>query len=242
MGHPTINTESTLLNNVAIIMDGNGRWAKANKLKITQGHERGVRVVKEIVQECVIQKITSLTIYAFSSENWSRPESEINGIKKLIVKAISDQVPELIEKRVLLNFFGDIESFGANIIKRISDAQNNTYTKDPSLQLNVALGYGGRSDIVNTTKFLAQEFKQGNISLDNINEDLFGKVSEVPNDKIDLVIRTGGDKRLSNFLLFQAAYAEIMFIDKLWPDFTKEDFIACLESFKKVERRFGKRI
>ena len=149
MGHPKINTESTLLNNVAIIMDGNGRWAKANKLKITQGHERGVRVVKEIVQECVIQKITSLTIYAFSSENWSRPESEINGIKKLIVKAISDQVPELIEKRVLLNFFGDIESFGANIIKRISDAQNNTYTKDPSLQLNVALGYGGRSDIVN---------------------------------------------------------------------------------------------
>ena len=242
MGHPKINTESTLLNNVAIIMDGNGRWAKANKLKITQGHERGVRVVKEIVQECVIQKIKSLTIYAFSSENWSRPESEINGIKKLIVKAISDQVPELIEKRVLLNFFGDIESFGSNITKRISDAQNNTYTKDPSLQLNVALGYGGRSDIVNTTKFLAQEFKQGNISLDNINEDLFGKVSEVPNDKIDLVIRTGGDKRLSNFLLFQAAYAEIMFIDKLWPDFTKEDFIACLESFKKVERRFGKRI
>ena len=242
MGHPKINTESTLLNNVAIIMDGNGRWAKANKLKITQGHERGVRVVKEIVQECVIQKITSLTIYAFSSENWSRPKSEINGIKKLIVKAISDQVPELIEKRVLLNFFGDIESFGSNIIKRISDAQNHTYTKDPSLQLNVALGYGGRSDIVNTTKFLAQEFKQGNISLDNINEDLFGKVSEVPNDKIDLVIRTGGDKRLSNFLLFQAAYAEIMFIYKLWPDFTKEDFIACLESFKKVERRFGKRI
>ena len=242
MGHPKINTESTLLNNVAIIMDGNGRWAKANKLKITQGHERGVRVVKEIVQECVIQKIKSLTIYAFSSENWSRPESEINGIKKLIVDAISDQVPELIEKRVLLNFFGDIDSFGTKIRKRISDAQDDTYIKDPSLQLNVALGYGGRRDIVNTSKYLAQEFKQGNISLDNINEDLFGRVSEVPNDKIDLVIRTGGDKRLSNFLLFQAAYAEIMFIDKLWPDFTKEDFIACLESFKKVERRFGKRI
>ena len=208
----------------------------------TQGHEKGVGVVKDIVEECVTQNIDTLTVYAFSSENWARPKKEINGIKSLIIKAISDQVPELIDQRVKLNFFGDLEDFGSKIIEKISKAQKDTFLTSPSLELNVALGYGGRSDIIQTSKILAKKVQDKEINIKDINEDIFSQLSLVPVDNIDLVIRTGGDKRLSNFLLFQIAYAEIMFIEKLWPDFTKEDFIHCLESFKNVERRFGKRI
>lgn len=242
MGQPKSDNNQGSLKNIAIIMDGNGRWAKSNKLQITQGHEKGVGVVKDIVEECVTQNIDTLTVYAFSSENWSRPKKEINGIKSLIIKAISDQVPELIDQRVKLNFFGDLEDFGSKIIEKISKAQKDTFLTSPSLELNVALGYGGRSDIIQTSKILAKKVQDKEINIKDINEDIFSQLSLVPVDNIDLVIRTGGDKRLSNFLLFQIAYAEIMFIEKLWPDFTKEDFIHCLESFKNVERRFGKRI
>ena len=242
MGQPKSDNNQGSLKNIAIIMDGNGRWAKSNKLQITQGHEKGVGVVKDIVEECVTQNIDTLTVYAFSSENWSRPKKEINGIKSLIIKAISDQVPELIDQRVKLNFFGDLEDFGSKIIDKISKAQKDTFLTSPSLELNVALGYGGRSDIIQTSKILAKKVQEKEINIKDINEDIFSQLSLVPVDNIDLVIRTGGDKRLSNFLLFQIAYAEIMFIEKLWPDFTKEDFIHCLESFKNVERRFGKRI
>ena len=242
MGQPKSDNNQGSLKNIAIIMDGNGRWAKSNKLQITQGHEKGVGVVKDIVEECVTQNIDTLTVYAFSSENWARPKKEINGIKSLIIKAISDQVPELIDQRVKLNFFGDLEDFGSKIIDKISKAQKDTFLISPSLELNVALGYGGRSDIIQTSKILAKKVQDKEINIKDINEDIFSQLSLVPVDNIDLVIRTGGDKRLSNFLLFQIAYAEIMFIEKLWPDFTKEDFIHCLESFKNVERRFGKRI
>ena len=242
MGQPKSDNNQSSLKNIAIIMDGNGRWAKSNKLQITQGHEKGVGVVKDIVEECVTQNIDTLTVYAFSSENWSRPKKEINGIKSLIIKAISDQVPELIDQRVKLNFFGDLEDFGSKIIEKISKAQKDTFLTNPSLELNVALGYGGRSDIIQTSKILAKKVQDKEINIKDINEDIFTQLSLVPVDNIDLVIRTGGDKRLSNFLLFQIAYAEIMFIEKLWPDFTKDDFINCLESFKNVERRFGKRI
>ena len=228
--------------NIGIIMDGNGRWANANKLKVTQGHEKGVGVVRDIVKECVAKNVESLTIYAFSSENWSRPKNEIKGIKKLIVKAITDQVPELIEQDVMLNFFGDIDSFGCEIQEKTKNAERDTFQKKPKLRLNVALGYGGRKDIVNICKELAANYKSGQITFDDIDENMISSTSQVPDDNIDLIIRTGGDKRLSNFLLFQAAYAEIMFIDKLWPDFTRDDFTNCLHKFTKVSRRFGKRI
>ena len=227
---------------IGIIMDGNGRWAKSNKLKINKGHEKGVGVVRDIVKECIAQNIESLTIYAFSSENWSRPESEINGIKKLIVKAIHEQVPELMEQNVMLDFFGDISSWGDEIARKISKAEDDTFMEYPSLRLNVALGYGGRNDIVSASIRIAEHLKSDLISTGDIDEDMIAKFSQVPDDNIDLIIRTGGDKRLSNFLLFQAAYAEIFFVDKLWPDFTRDDFINCLDAFKKTDRRFGKRI
>ena len=227
---------------VGIIMDGNGRWAKFNKLKINKGHEKGVGVVRDVVKECIAQNIESLTIYAFSSENWSRPQNEINGIKKLIVRAIDDQVPELKEQNVMLDFFGDLSSWGDEIVGKISKAENDTLEEHPSLRLNIALGYGCRNDIVAASKRIAEHLKSDLISSDDINEDMIAKFSQVPDDNIDLIIRTGGDKRLSNFLLFQAAYAEIFFVDKLWPDFTRDDFKKCLDAFKKTDRRFGKRI
>ena len=227
---------------IGIIMDGNGRWAKLNKLKINKGHEKGVGVVRDIVKECIAQNIESLTIYAFSSENWSRPQSEVNGIKKLIVKAIHEQVPELMEQNVMLDFFGDIPSWGDEIVRKISKAEDDTFMENPSLRLNVALGYGGRNDIVSASIRIAENLKSDLISTCDIDEDMIAKFSQVPDDNIDLIIRTGGDKRLSNFLLFQAAYAEIFFVDKLWPDFTRDDFKNCLDAFKKIDRRFGKRI
>jgi len=227
---------------IAIIMDGNGRWAIANSLNVCKGHKQGVQVVRAMVEESVNQNIDSLTLYAFSTENWSRPKPEIKAIKQLVLKAIEDQVPELIQQKVKLKFFGHTDDFGEKILKKIKEAENATLSEKPSLQLNVALGYGGRQDIVDLTKEISSRVQQGKIKIEDINEDLINKYSCSPVSEVDLLIRTGGDRRISNFLLYQVAYSEISFIDKYWPDFTKEDFIECIENFKKVSRRFGKRV
>ena len=237
-----IKQNNNLPKNVGIIMDGNGRWAVKNSFKVSEGHKKGVNVVRKVVEESVKQDIKSLTLYAFSSENWKRPKTEINAIKKLIIKAIDDQSQELIEQKVKLKFFGDIDSFGKKIINKISKIESGTYRKDSSLDLNVALGYGGQQDIINIVKNASKQVSSGKLNVRDINKKTIETFSSVPVEDIDLLIRTGGDKRVSNFLLFQIAYAEIMFIDKFWPDFTVKDYKNCLNSFKKVSRRFGKRI
>ena len=237
-----IKQNNNLPKNVGIIMDGNGRWAVKNSFKVSEGHKKGVNVVRKVVEESVKQDIKSLTLYAFSSENWKRPKTEINAIKKLIIKAIDDQSQELIEQKVKLKFFGDINSFGKKIINKISKIESDTYRKDSSLDLNVALGYGGQQDIINIVKNASKQVSSGKLNVRDINKKTIETFSSVPVEDIDLLIRTGGDKRVSNFLLFQIAYAEIMFIDKFWPDFTVKDYKNCLNSFKKVSRRFGKRI
>ena len=228
--------------NVAIIMDGNGRWAISNFLNISKGHSKGVEIVKLIVEESVKKKLSSLTLYAFSSENWSRPKAEVEAIKRLIVLAIEEQVPDLVKQKVKLKFFGRIDDFGSKIINKINDAEKATDINKPSLLLNIALGYGGRQDIVDITKNIAGKILTKDIKVDDIDENMINRFSSVPVDDIDLLIRTGGDNRISNFLLYQIAYTEICFVNKYWPDFTKKDFLNCLESFKKVNRRFGKRI
>lgn len=228
--------------NVAVIMDGNGRWAISNSLNISKGHSKGVEIVKLIVEESVKQKLSSLTLYAFSSENWSRPKAEVEAIKRLIVLAIEEQVPDLVKQKVKLKFFGRIDDFGSKIINKINDAEKATDINKPSLLLNIALGYGGRQDIVDITKNIAGKILTKDIKVDDIDENMINRFSSVPVDDIDLLIRTGGDNRISNFLLYQIAYTEICFVNKYWPDFTKKDFLNCLESFKKVNRRFGKRI
>lgn len=228
--------------NVAVIMDGNGRWAISNSLNISKGHSKGVEIVKLIVEESVKQKLSSLTLYAFSSENWSRPKAEVEAIKRLILLAIEEQVPDLVKQKVKLKFFGRIDDFGSKIINKINDAEKATDINKPTLLLNIALGYGGRQDIVDITKNIARKILTKDIKVDDIDENMINRFSSVPVDDIDLLIRTGGDNRISNFLLYQLAYTEICFVNKYWPDFTKKDFLNCLESFKKVNRRFGKRV
>ena len=236
------NKSAKTAKNVAIIMDGNGRWAISNSLNISKGHSKGVEIVREIVEESVKQEISSLTLYAFSSENWSRPKPEVDAIKKLVIKAIDEQVPDLIKQKVKLKFFGNVDDFGEKILSKIKDAENTTNNQKSVLDLNVALGYGGRQDIVIICKEIAQKVISKNITIDQIDESLIAETSSCPINDIDLLIRTGGDRRISNFLLYQIAYTEINFVDKYWPDFQREDFIECLENFKKVSRRFGKRI
>ena len=242
MANTTKNISVNAAKNVAVIMDGNGRWAISNSLNISKGHSKGVEIVKLIVEESVKQKLSSLTLYAFSSENWSRPKAEVEAIKRLIVLAIEEQVPDLVKQKVKLKFFGRIDDFGSKIINKINDAEKATDINKPSLLLNIALGYGGRQDIVDITKNIARKILTKDINVDDIDENMINRFSSVPVDDIDLLIRTGGDNRISNFLLYQIAYTEICFVNKYWPDFTKKDFLNCLESFKKVNRRFGKRI
>ena len=225
--------------NIGIIMDGNGRWAKRNSFNITKGHEQGINVVREIVEESVNQKISSLTLYAFSTENWLRPETEITGIKKLIIKAIDSQLTELLEQNVKLQFFGNISGFGKKVSSKISDAEKKTSFDDPSLVLNIALGYGGRLDIINAVNKILGESKNKNVIID---EEKFFSYLDAPLKDLDLLIRTGGEMRLSNFLLFHIAYTELFFTEKLWPDFTKEDYVNCIDSFSSRDRRFGKRV
>ena len=242
MANTTKKISVNAAQNVAVIMDGNGRWAISNSLNISKGHSKGVEIVKLIVEESVKQKLSSLTLYAFSSENWSRPKAEVEAIKRLIVLAIEEQVPDLVKQKVKLKFFGRIDDFGSKIINKINDAEKATDINKPSLLLNIALGYGGRQDIVDITKNIARKILTKDIKVDDIDENMINRLSSVPVDDIDLLIRTGGDNRISNFLLYQIAYTEICFVNKYWPDFTKKDFLNCLESFKKVNRRFGKRI
>ena len=227
--------------NAAIIMDGNGRWAKKNALSVTSGHERGVEVVKKIVESAAKAKLESLSLYAFSTENWSRPKKEILGIKKLIIKAIDSQLSELIQQEVRLNFFGDYSSFGKTVIDAIFKAERSTAFEDPRLKLNIALGYGGRADIIQATKLIAQEIKLDKLSLEEVSDETIFKFLKAPISDLDLLIRTGGDQRISNFLLYHLAYSEIQFTETLWPDFTEEEFLQCLEAFFNTERRFGKR-
>ncbi len=227
--------------NAAIIMDGNGRWAKKNTLNVTSGHERGVDVVRKIVESAAKAQLESLSLFAFSTENWSRPKKEILGIKKLIISAIDSQVPELINQEVRLNFFGDYSSFGDEVVGAIDQAERATAFQDPKLKLNIALGYGGRADIIEATKLIANDIKLEKLSLEDISDETVFRYLKAPINELDLLIRTGGDHRISNFLLYHLAYTEIQFSDTLWPDFTDEEFIKCLEAFSKTERRFGKR-
>ena len=226
------------LKNIAIIMDGNGRWAKKNNLQIKEGHARGVSALKEIVKESVNQNIESLTVYAFSTENWKRPKSEVKAINNLIVNSINNELDELIEQNVKVRFFGDYSNFGKKTYEKIKFAEEKSFSNKPKLRLNVALGYGGKMDIIN----IAREVSRLKIKASDINDHTINELSQVPESSIDLLIRTGGDTRISNFLLYQIAYSEIMFTNEYWPDFSKQKYQELINKFKKVSRRFGKRI
>ncbi len=225
------------LKNIAIIMDGNGRWAKKNNLQIKEGHARGVSALKEIVKESVNQNIESLTVYAFSTENWKRPKSEVKAINNLIVNSINNELDELIEQKVKVRFFGDYSNFGKKTYEKIKFAEEKSFSNKPKLRLNIALGYGGKMDIIN----IAREVSRLKIKASDINDHTINELSQVPESSIDLLIRTGGDTRISNFLLYQIAYSEIHFVRKLWPDYSKQDFKRNINKYFNSERRFGER-
>ena len=225
------------LKNIAIIMDGNGRWAKKNNLQIKEGHARGVSALKEIVKESVNQNIESLTVYAFSTENWKRPKSEVKSINNLIVNSINNELDELIEQKVKVRFFGEYSDFGKKTYEKIKFAEEKSFINKPKLRLNVALGYGGKMDIIN----IAREVSRLKIKASDINDHTINELSQVPESNIDLLIRTGGDTRISNFLLYQIAYSEIHFVKKLWPDYSKQDFKRNINKYFNSERRFGER-
>ncbi len=225
------------LKNIAIIMDGNGRWAKKNNLQIKEGHARGVSALKEIVKESVNQNIESLTVYAFSTENWKRPKSEVKAINNLIINSINNELDELIEQQVKVRFFGDYSNFGKKTYEKIKFAEEKSFSNKPKLRLNIALGYGGKMDIIN----IAREVSRLKIKASDINDHTINELSQVPEPSIDLLIRTGGDTRISNFLLYQIAYSEIHFVRKLWPDYSKKDFKRNINKYFNSERRFGER-
>ncbi|BAN95070.1 undecaprenyl diphosphate synthase [Plautia stali symbiont] len=224
---------------VAIIMDGNGRWAKnQGKLRIS-GHKAGVKSVRRAVSFAVSNKLEALTLYAFSSENWSRPLQEVTALMELFVWALDSEVKSLHKHNVRLRIIGDISRFNNRIQKRIRRAEELTQQND-GLTLNIAANYGGRWDIIQGVKKLAEQVQEGLLRPDQITEESLAPhlcMQELA--PVDLVIRTGGEHRISNFLLWQIAYAEFWFTDVLWPDFDEHVFEGALNAFSLRERRYG---
>ncbi|MCW8824905.1 MAG: isoprenyl transferase [Gammaproteobacteria bacterium] len=225
---------------VAIIMDGNGRWAKKRFMPRFAGHKAGVEAVRDIVKACAERKVEVLTLFAFSSENWRRPEEEVSLLMKLFMSALDREVKRLHKNGVRLRIIGDLSAFPEKLQQQIH--QSHQLTKDNSLlQLNIAANYGGRWDIVQASKKMAQAAVDGEISVDDIDEQLLeSHLSLAGLPEPDLFIRTGGEERISNFLLWQLAYTEFFFTKTLWPDFNVKLFDEAIDSFKSRQRRFGR--
>ena len=234
------SADEYLPRHVAVVMDGNGRWANKRHLPRAAGHKAGVGSTRKIVENCAKKNIEALTIFAFSSENWNRPASEVSSLMSLFISTITAEVKKLNKKNVCVRFIGDRTRFSEKLQASINDSE--ILTKDNTgLHLNIAANYGGRWDIVNACKQLAAEVKNNNKAIDDIDEatlSSFMSLSELPAP--DLFIRTGGEQRISNFLIWQLAYSELYFVDTLWPDFSDEDFSAALDWYAGRQRRFGK--
>jgi undecaprenyl diphosphate synthase len=225
---------------VAIIMDGNGRWAQKRLLNRVKGHEKGVETVRNIVRTCRELHIDILTLYAFSTENWQRPKTEIKALMALLKSFLRRELPELQEQQIRLGVIGQPQRLPPDVQKTLQDAMAATAGNDRML-LNLALSYGGRTEITEMVRQIAGQVVQGALSPEDIDETLVaGHLYTRGLPDPDLLIRTSGEVRLSNFLRWQVAYAEIVVTDTLWPDFTPEDFIAILAQYQQRDRRFGK--
>lgn len=224
---------------VAIIMDGNGRWAKKRGLPRSVGHKAGVETIREIVKSSSKLGIKYLTLYAFSTENWKRPKDEVSALMKLLVEYLKNEVNELNDNNVIINFIGDISMLPKVCQDELIKAKD--ITKDNTgLCLNLALNYGGRGEIVLAVKEIAKELKKGLINENDINESLISSKLYTANmDDPDIIIRPSGEYRLSNFLLWQSAYSELWFSDIYWPDFTSNDLYKAVLDYQNRDRRFG---
>ena len=224
---------------VAIIMDGNGRWAQKKGSARIVGHKAGVETVRSVIQTCVEKGIEVVTLFAFSSENWRRPEKEVSLLMSLFLMALQREVKKLHKNDVQLRIVGDVSAFDEKIQDQIIKAE--ALTKDnKTLVLNIAANYGGQWDITQSVKSLAVKIEAGELKSEDITSDLISQnlcMSDLPEP--DLFIRTGGEERISNFLIWQLAYSELYFTDTLWPDFDRKEFELALESFSGRQRRFG---
>jgi undecaprenyl diphosphate synthase len=224
---------------IAIIMDGNGRWAEARGLARHAGHKEGVRPVRMCIEECARRGVGALTLFAFSSENWQRPTVEVNSLMQLFLEAMDREIDDLHKNKVRLRFIGDRHALSVKLQARMVAGEELT-AANPGLKVQVAVSYGGRWDIVQAARRLAAQVASGALPLDAIDEDRFGRelqLGAMPDP--DLFIRTGGDHRISNFLLWNLAYTELHVCETLWPDFSVPDFETALAAFAGRERRFG---
>jgi undecaprenyl diphosphate synthase len=235
----SVPTTGMLPRHVAVIMDGNGRWAKRRGLPRIAGHRKGVEAVRELVRECGERGISHLTLFAFSSENWRRPETEVRLLLELFLLALDKEVKKLHASQVRFRVIGDIERFGAKIVTRIREAEQLT-RDNQRLTLTIAANYGGRWDVANACRELARQVAAGVLDPETITPDsLEPHLSMAGIPEPDLFIRTGGEQRISNFLLWQLAYTELYFTPVLWPDFDHARFEEALASFAGRQRRFG---
>jgi undecaprenyl diphosphate synthase len=232
--------KSKLPRHVAIIMDGNGRWAKERGFSRVFGHQNGVKAVREVTEAAAEIGIEYLTLYAFSTENWSRPQSEVNALMELLVDTIEKETPTLNNNNVRLLAIGDLKRLPGNLEEKLKRCINST-AKNTGLSLVLALSYSSRWEILNAVRHIIADVQNGNISIEDINEtrfDSYLNTAGIPEP--DLMIRTSGELRISNFLLWQLAYTELYFPEINWPDFRKENFYEAIVSYQQRERRFGK--
>jgi len=225
---------------IAIIMDGNGRWAQAQGKGRVAGHKAGVDSVRAVVRGARKAEVKALTLFAFSSENWQRPEKEVSMLMDLFMFVLTKEVKRLHKNNIRFQVIGDLSRFSDKLQKSITKSEHLTANNN-GLVLSVAANYGGRWDIANAAKQLASQVQSNEISLEDINEDTLHQqicLADLP--ALDFLIRTGGDYRISNFLLWQAAYAELYFTETLWPDFNEQQFEQAIDVFDQRERRFGK--
>lgn len=225
---------------IAIVMDGNGRWAKARHRPRSFGHNAGRKAVRATIESCLHEGIQALTLFAFSSENWRRPQDEVGALMSLFVRALDKEVDELHGHGVRLRFIGNLGAFDEPLRQRMQAAMDRTADND-KLQVNIAVSYGGRWDIVQASRHAAAVVARGELRADEIDEAKLGEwmsLAELP--PLDLFIRTGGECRISNFLLWQVAYAELYFTDTLWPDFDQACLRQAIEDYARRERRYGR--
>ena len=225
---------------IGIIMDGNGRWAAQRDLPRSEGHRFGAKTVRRVISAAQNTGVRYLTLYAFSTENWGRPEQEVNGLFELLVEYLENEVDEFNKNGICLKVIGDIESLPPEVGEALEVVMEQTSSFENKFVLTLALSYGSRAELVRASRLLAEEVARGEISPDAINADSISeKLWTLGTPDPDLLIRTGGDLRLSNFLLWQCAYAELYFTKTLWPDFDEKEFEAALKSYRGRERRFG---
>ncbi len=225
---------------VAVIMDGNGRWAQKKGNSRIFGHQHGVTAVREVTEAAAELGLGYLTLYAFSTENWRRPQREVNALMSLLVSTISSETKTLLKNNVRLNTIGCKECLPKNVLKKLEDSEKAT-SGNTGLVLTLALSYSSRWEIVEATKKIAEDVQNGKLKTNEITDDIFDKYLTTHNlPDPELMIRTSGELRISNFLLWQLAYSELFFTDVLWPDYRKEDFYEALLDYQKRERRFGK--